>query len=471
MPLQDGAVHDDWTEMTRLMCAAAYLDGVFAQNVVDEVIHEEHRAVEVPPGIDIGAVAKHCVAACRQKLMRDVLLAVALLLTIVLFFVEGGSFKWLVIGFVVAWAIVFWDVWSATYFVVVKRLNAHNFSSQGSPTPPDPHVARRIDELSQTQRRNLTVYSGFLPFSGAGFNLGGWSFAVDLRKGKESTLGERLVPQPLTPTELYDGVLTALSALEMQHLDISDRLYVNGSDIRDDRMLLPDPLRRPVWQVDQRLVHQYMESPTHRIRHYQRIQVVDWRGELVVSLFLRFGIKNGRLFCELSKFVLFPLKEELHRYDALGGKLRFRHVLALVGRSFFATLGLWLRSPRFVFRPFAHARDRARVDRRVEQDPYFDYGARVTALDRVRSSEYRRYFQRLDKEMYVKVLERTVIDTIVEVLDEHNVSTADLVETGANIINNGVMMTGGSFTADSVATGAGAKIIKGVKAATGASAT
>lgn len=41
------------------------------------------------------------------------------------------------------------------------------------------------------------------------------------------------------------------------------------------------------------------------------------------------------------------------------------------------------------------------------------------------------------------MLERTVIDTIVEVLDEHNISTADLVETGANVINNGVMMAVG----------------------------
>ena len=171
-PGYDGRTgHDDWTETTRLMCAAAYLDGVFAQDVVDEIIHEEHRALAIAPGIDIGAVAKHCVEACRQKLVRDVLLTATLLLTIVLFFVEGGSLKWLVIGFVLAWAIVFWDIWSATYFVVVKRLSAHNFSSQGSPSPADPYIARRIEEISHNQRGNLTIYSGFLPFSSEGQRL------------------------------------------------------------------------------------------------------------------------------------------------------------------------------------------------------------------------------------------------------------------------------------------------------------
>jgi len=452
------------------MCAAAYLDGVFAQDVVDEVVHEEHRAVAIPPGIDIGAVAKHCVEACRQKLVRDVLLTAMLLLTVVLFVVERGSLKWLAIGFVVAWAIVFWDIWSATYFVVVKRLSAHNFSSRDSPTPADPYIARRIEELSQSQRGNLAVYSGFLPFSGAGYKAGGWSFAVDLRKGKETALGESLVPERLTPSELYEGVHSALSALEMTNLEVSDRLFVSGSDIRDDRSLLPDPLRRPLWYVDPGMVDQYLEAPTHRIRHYMCIQAVDWQGELVVSVFLRFGIKNGRLFCELSKFVLLPLKDELHRYDALGGRLRFRDFAAIVVRSFLATPGLWLRSPKVIWRPLARARDRAQLDKRVEQDPYFDYGAPVTALDRVRSNDYRRYFQLLDKEMYVKVLERTVIDTIVEVLDEHNISTAGLVETGQNIINNGVMMSGGNFHARDVTAGP-TGLIGRVKGATGASAT
>ncbi len=470
-PAYDGrTAHEDSTETTRLLCAAAYLDGVFAQDVVDEVVHERHRAVAIPPGIDIGAVVKHCIEACRQKLVRDVLLTATLLFTVVLFVVERGSPKWLVIGFVVAWAIVFWDIWSAIYFVIVKRLSAHNFSSQGAPSPADPVVARRVEELEHSQRGNLTVYSGFLPFSGAGYRSGGWSFAVDLRRGKETTMGECLLPERLTPTELYDGVQSALSALGMANLEVSDRLFVSGSDIRDDRTLLPDPLRRPLWQVDPRMVDHYLEHPTHWVRHYRCIQVVDWRGELVVSLFLRFGIKNARLFCELSEFLLFPLKDEFHRYDALGGKLRFRHVVSMAGRSLLATPGLSLRAPKVIWRPLVTARDRSRGDKRVEQDPYFDYGAPFTALDRARSIDYRRYFQQLDREMYVKVLERTVMDAIVEVLDEHDISTTDLVKTGQNIINNGVMMSGGNFNARDVTTGR-TNFIDRVKGATGAASS
>jgi hypothetical protein len=450
------------------MCAAAYLDGVFAQQVVDEVIHEDHRAVAIPPGVDIGAVARHCLAACRQKLIRDGLLTADLLLALVLFVAKRGSFGWLVIGFLLAWAIVLWDVWSATYYVVVKRLNSRHFTAEEAPAPTDPNIARRIDELAQAQRGNLTVYSGFLPFSGAGALTGGWSFVVDLRKGRQDALGQSAsTPQELSVAELYEAIRRSLGVLDMPNLEIRDRLYANGGDIREDRSILPDPLRRPLWQVDQQTVDDYTVSPSHRVRHYQCIQVVDWRGELVVTLFLRFSIKDERLFCELSKFVLFPLREELHRYDAYGGKIRLRNVAGMTRSSFFATLGLWLRSPKVIFRPFTVSRDRARSIRDVQQDPYFDYGARVTALDRVRSRDFRRYFQRLDREMYVKVLERTALDTIVEILDQHDISTGDLVENRATIISSSVIMSGGS--AQNIAVGTGASIVSRVRAAAGVS--
>jgi hypothetical protein len=455
-PLAEGGVPDrDWTEATRLMCAAAYLEGTFAQNVVDEIIHERHRAVQIPTGVDIATVAKHCLAACRQKIVRDLLLTADLLLAIALF-ITKGSLSWLFFGFLLAWAIVLWDVWSATYLVVVRRLNPQSFSSHTAPVPSDPHLARRIDELARNQRGNLTVYSGFLPFSGAGLDVGGWSFLLDLRKGKEDVFGDRSTANAPIPGELYEGVAQSLSALEMPNLEIRDRLFVSGSDVRDDRRLMPDPLGPPPSWVDPNVVGHYMVSPTHQIRHYRCIEIIDWRGELVVSLFLRFAISNERLFCELNKFVLVPLKEELHRLNHFGGGVRPRHVASMVFRSCIATPGLSFRAPQVVVRPLIRILEQSSKAKDVAKDPFFDYGAPETTLDRVRSNKYRRYFQRLDKEMYDKVLERTVLDSIVEVLDQHGVNTAEIAERRATIINNGIMMGHqSSLDAKNIALGGG----------------
>jgi hypothetical protein len=461
-PRAEGGADQDWTEATRLMCTAAYLDPTFAQDVVDEIVHERHRAVQIPTGVDIATVAKHCLAACRQKILRDGLLTLDVILTIVLFLVKGSGL-WLAVGFLLGWAIVLWDTWSATYLVVVKRLNPRDFATHHAPTPTDPQLTLRIEELARDQRGNLTVYSGFMPFSGAGLKLeGDWSFLIDLCRGHGDIFGDRSTPSELNVTELYAEVARALATLEMPNLEIRDRLFVNGSDVRDDPQLLPDPLGPPRAWVELDALSQYVVSPTHQIRHYRCIEVVDWRGELVMSLFLRFAISNGRLFCELNKFVLVPLKEELHRLDHMGGGIQLRDVVRMVGRSAAATPGLSLRAPRVFFRPLSRSMEAASAARQVAQDPFYDYGAQVTALDRVRSTQYRRYFQRLDKEMYDKFLERTVFDSLVVVLERHGIDTAELVERSATIINNGVMAKEANISGDNVAVGRGAKILDAI---------
>ncbi len=457
-PRAEGGADQDWTEATRLMCTAAYLDPTFAQDVVDEIVHERHRAIQVPTGVDIATVAKHCLAACRQKTVRDGLLMLDLILAIVLFLAKG-SFLWLTLGFLLGWAIVLWDTWSATYLVVVKRLNPRDFASHQAPAPTDRQLVQRIEELARDQRGNLTVYSGFMPFSGAGLNVGGWSFLIDLCKGQDDLFGDRSTPSELNVTELYSEVARALATLEMTNLEIRDRLFVSGSDVREDPELMPDPLGPPRAWVELDVLSQYMAFPTHQIRHYRCIEIVDWRGELVVSLFLRFAISNGRLFCELNKFVLVPLKEELHRLDHMGSGIRLRDVLGMVGRSAAATPGLSLRAPKVLFRPVSRGMEASNAARQVARDPFYDYGAPVTALDRVRSTQYRRYFQRLDKEMYDKFLERTVLDSIVAVLEQHGIDTAELAERSATIINNGVMAKEANISGHNVAVGRGPKIL------------
>lgn len=463
----DGATGDgadrQWTEATRLMCVAAYLDATFAQDVVDEVVYEHHRAVQVPTGVDIATVVKHCLAAERQKIVRDGLLTLDVLLTLILLFVKV-SLAWLAFGYLLGCVIVLWDIWRATY-LVVKRLNPRDFAMHTAPTPADSRLAGRIDALARDQRGNLSVYSGFMPFSGAGMNVGGWSFLVNLHRGGDDLFGERSIPRELEVMELYEGVTGSLDALEMGNLEIRDRLFVSGSDVRDDKALMPNPMGPPLAWVDLDVLSRYMAAPTHQIRHYRCIEIVDWRGELVVSLFLRFAIRNGRLFCELNKFVLVPLNEDLHRLDHAGGGIRPREVLSTIVRAAFTTPSLSFRAPKVIFRPLGRSMEAAGTAKRVARDPFFDYGASATALDRVRSTKYRRYFQRLDKEMYDKVLERTVLDSVIGVLEQHGIDTSELAERRATIINNGIMARETNIEAHNVALGRGASILSNMRRA------
>ena len=85
-------------------------------------------------------------------------------------------------------------------------------------------------------------------------------------------------------------------------------------------------------------------------------------------------------------------------------------------------------------------------------------------------NSYRVYFQRLDKEMHVKIIEQHVIDFLAEFLAARNVDTSELRAKGETIMNFGVIISGGSVRAGSVAVGKGASAVSGRGAEAGASA-
>jgi hypothetical protein len=452
----------EWTETTRLMCAAAYLDGTFAQDVFEEIVEEPYRAVRPPEGVDIVPVVKHCVAARRQKAIRDLTLLVILVLTFVLFVATQSLFKVFALGFLLAWATIAADVWIATYTVVKKRLTITTFRPEDAPDPVDPIVRARLADLAQRQHGNLIVYSGFNPFTSAGLDHDGWSFVLDLRKGADR-FGHRAEPRPFESRAIYGAVAQSILRLGIEGLSVEDRVFVSGSDIREDRGLLPDIAGRPAAGVTPERLADIVNTPTHRIRHYRCFRVLDWRGELVVTLFVRFAMDNGRLFAELTRFVLPPLRAEYRRIDAIDEQVSLRQAASIVRHSFAPTLGLWLRSPATIARPLLRLQRQAKRERQVRRNYFFDYGSPRTALDRARAKSYSRYFQKLDKEMYVKLFDRTLLASVVDFLEAHDIDTSELVERSQTIINHGIMVPGGSVKAHNLAVGQNAGIFNRIR--------
>lgn len=447
----------EWTETTRLMCAAAYLDSTFAQEVIEEIVDEPFRAVQVPAGVDLIPVVKHCLAAQRQKAVRDMVLLAIFVISVVLTVTSFSSVP-LIVGFLLGWLTIAADLWMSTFSVATKQLGAAQFKPEDAPAISDATTSARVEDLAQRQRGNLVVYSGFNPFSSAGLDLEGWSFVIDLRKGADR-FGQRAEPVAFDPAEMYDTITASLARLNIDGFSVQDRVFVNGTDIRDDRSLLPDVLRRPAIEVSPEQMAEYIRTPTHKVRHYRCFQIVDWRGELVVTLFLRFAINNQRLFAELSPFVLLPMRMEYRRIDGVDQELSLRQVARIAGQSLASTFTLGIRSFGTAIRPLMRMQRQVKRERQVRRDYFYDYGSRRTALDRARSTNYARYFQKLDKEMHTKLLDRALLDAIVEFLDAHGIDTGELVQRRDTIINHGIMVPGGSVNAHNIAVGQNASII------------
>jgi hypothetical protein len=89
----------------------------------------------------------------------------------------------------------------------------------------------------------------------------------------------------------------------------------------------------------------------------------------------------------------------------------------------------------------------------IRCNPMYNYGVDQSIREWAASSQYRMHFQKLDKEMHIKTIEQNLLDAIIDFLDEHDVDITSLRERQTAILNNGVIVTGGSIQADNMAVG------------------
>jgi hypothetical protein len=447
-------------ESTRYLCAAAYLDRGFADWVVEEILGNELRATAPAPGVDLPPVVRHCVRARRLRLLRNAVLSLVVLGGSLLLLSRGVTLTALALQIgALAWATVFAHRALVHYEIITAGMLRGRFDPRAAPSV-SPRRERRLAELASDAHGNVTVYSGFSPFVGCGLDVSGWSFVVDARRGKEALHGNRLRPMPFEVDDLYRCTADRMRELRLNRVGLESRLFVNGRDLDGLPWLLPVPAARPSAFVDPQIVDYFRRAPSDRVRHYLAVRVVDWQGELVVSLFLRFALTGDNLFCEASYFLLPPVLERYHDVDDLNGVADVRTVGELVIWSLLLTI------PVAVIAPFAVLEralaplvnwQRDRTQRRLaRQSPTYDHGAATSVRERAMSGNYRHYFQKLDRDMYFKLVEQQILDAVITFLDSRQVDTSDLKQRQTTILNNGVMISGGSIEAQNFAVGTGA---------------
>jgi hypothetical protein len=364
---------------------------------------------------------------------------------------------WLTV--VLAWLVVVVDTVLTRYRIVAGHLARLPFDPADAPPAP-PDVEERLAELAADENGNVVVYSGYSPFVGSGYEVGGWSFAVNTDRPKGAVDGGKS-PTPFEASEIHDAVARALRTLPLDGLAVEDRLFVSGKHVRDDRRFLPDQFSRPVARVGPEVVEEVRRAPTPVARVYLDVRVVDWQGELVFSTFVRFSKTGNCLFAEASHFVLPSLASHYHVVDGLTPQPTARSLATIAGQSLVALPKVMPASAAKTVMGAAGPSRRSLEDRSVRrsirENNAFDYGATTSIRQQGTAAAYQRYFQLLDKEMYLKVVERRLIDTILAFLDEKGVDTSDLRQQSQHIYNNGVIVNGGALNSHNVAVGTGAR--------------
>ena len=446
-------IPDAMHEATRYMCAAVYNNRQYRSRVLQELLHEKFRATTSCYGVHLPTLLYHSLAARRRMLLRNLAL-VSCTLLLVLFPRPIGY----ICALCATWSIVAFESYSRRRFILAGSLSKVRFRLVDT---PDERRSSGGDSDPNRDSIPLIVHGSYGPFAGCGFRLDNWSIAVNTNKGREE-FGVRKQPKEFAIGELYQRIQIALTALKLPSCHIDHVVCVHGRDLRNtDSRFFEGPLHRPRLRVPTDTLAIIDNDMTQPARHYLRAQCLAWHGELVFFMFLRFQQASGSLFAECATTLLTPIREDYRSVDSMDPAPPAR-ALAL------ATLGALILAPvqyaaslfiailaagEIAARFFKRWRDRRSILRIGD----FNYGPRQCIRELASSQTYQRYFQHSDKELYTKVLERQVIDVLIEFLDEKGVDTSDLRRRLVVVENRGVVMSGGEIRADSLAVGSAAR--------------
>jgi len=467
------------TETTRYLCAAAYSNEEFCQHVIDQTLEEKRQALAPCYGFHLPTVVKHCLIARSKRKKRDLKLTLLFAAAILVSSMGGfiGTF-FLVALFIVVISITYQDRWNTRHVLMKDNFSSVAFDpesinwenelkSKGSDASEEnteeiQKIRRKLEQVAQEQNSKIVIYGRYSPFVGCGYDIGGWSLALNVSKGKEK-LGKISTPLPFEINELYEKVTCLISEIHLYGIDVSteDIYYIDGQIIRDDVRFLNSPFDRPSTCLE--ILEASIEEPAKANRFYKRIQLLGWRGELIVSIVLRFTRFGGNLFVEAKYFLLPPLQESFHGIDRIQSPATFMQKADLLWQSLVISFFLWpLAFSQTIYEVLKPVIDTIKqwIDILViKENPIFNYGSITSIRENVSNTRYRQYFQFLDQDMYFKVIESALLEGIVDFLDSKNVDTSELKNRQSQILNEGIIISGGEINAKNLAVGRRARAI------------
>jgi hypothetical protein len=339
-------------------------------------------------------------------------------------------------GVVVAWGLVFEHYRAARTDAMALVDGA---STRESAPPLVPEVEARLDQLRDG---NVVVFSGSTPFIGSGVYLDDWTMTLDLNDGPVNpATGGRRTPRHFDAAELHRELLRTVPRGDLSDIRARNRLYVSGTHAPGVAEIVPPPVprrQRPRSVLSEEELERIILEPQEGARVYACFEKPGWRGQIVVSTFVRAARYENTLFVEGASFVLLPLSARF--YDVYELPLRKSEELRAVALTaatkavplLLGSIGRKLRSrrggreDREALEAIEELRDRNRD---------VDFGATKSIRSETADSERSKHYASVDEFMYFLVLRRRVWTCMKEFLAGHDVDTADFDRQLVSIVD------------------------------------
>ncbi|MYS22106.1 hypothetical protein GA0115240_138214 [Streptomyces sp. DvalAA-14] len=467
--------------------------------MIDELVNNSYRFAAPSYGYDAATVLGNALAARRRRRARTT----AVVVVVVLWAVFGGILVsdgvYGATGFWVSTVLALWSLWAVNLLAAVlerqvvtvhlRRSRRAGEGFDGVPPVPAPGPAGLYDKIRADQSSSVGVvyYGGYVPFIGAGESVRRWSFACLLERARTSLLPPlSAVADRQEPGHGADGIramdpdpFTAdeLTAYMEQRLRSSllDEVAAHGQRLRGlevSRCFYAKALgsRAPV-PADRLAEYQQAagEVPDHynAAREYLCVRVGSWSQELVTSVFLNVDLKGRMIYTQFHGYHLMPIKSAYHEADRqrrlngaevrrLAGRVALESAAGLLGGALWALAwplaiakALWNRKDLRTATAATTA-----LDPKEEPD-YIDWGARRSVRE-MASGAYLHFFQQMDDEKFIKIIERRTFEVILDFLEDHHVDTTEY-RAQQNALNIGILQTGSGTIVNSAAVAAGSQ--------------
>jgi hypothetical protein len=362
--------------------------------------------------------------------------------------------------------------------------------------PQSPRVESRIAEVRASQYGNLTLYDHRDPFVGTGITPFDyvrddeqvWSIAIELnRKGatRRGLLAERPADVHLDPVDLHRVLRRRL--LELNDPDLPGNERVHALTV-DDQVVghgvfkwdspLIDPRRLiPYSQASPEAVEALIRNPQARLRHYQRVTISDTgqavlAGHLpvigsvdqgiIISAFVHVAVEGHMFYLQFVPASLGPVDSEYHKPDLMPrvstGKFLGKVCLDAASTAFFDIASSWPRSLRALRAMWRQHRRFTEELTYARDYVYADVGARFSVREHGSQWAPQSYLQRLDASKYTKIIERLVLETVLDYLDSHDVDTAAYRARAEAIYNSGTIVAGNNGGNYNINSGSGSAV-------------
>src|SRR6266536_2583476 len=434
-----GAPDPTTSAATRYLCVGAHVDPQFADRVIHDVLEERHRAVCPSRGIDLVPIVRHCLAARRRRLARDLAILAVLAASVVVSPVPTATLT-----------LTAWSGW--WLHRLARQLSRRAFDPGRAPATASPAVQWRLEDLAREQYGHATVYSSFVPFVGSGVPFSTWSLVLDLQRPSRRRLIDGPAPSPrISVVDLQARVVAQLGHLAGERLDGGERLtslqlerhvFVDGSSFRGSRTRPAEGPTGPQLHSGGTDVERLADEQAGPARQYLDVRIGSWEEELVVTVHLQFASIGRTLYMEAVSCVLPPINAAYHVVDAMPSRMTPGALLDLVVTTTRTFASAFCRAParagRALLAPIRRWLDQETTLAAIREDLPFDYGARTSVRELGAAPGCHSYFQRLDVEKYRKLVDLHVLQAIGDHLEDEGVDIAAFARQRMRILERGL---------------------------------